>query len=95
MFRVPSDAAVPTFDQTFKVGFFRWLSSSATDRQEWATRRNIAAKLAGANRVARGEQSLAAHHERYVDRRAELEARAAQIRAEISAQVRSRPGRGR
>lgn len=53
MFRVPSDADTPTFDQTFKVGFWRWLTSSGTDRKEWGRRRNAAAKLARANQDAR------------------------------------------
>ncbi|MFC7534591.1 hypothetical protein [Actinoplanes sp. GCM10030250] len=49
MFRVPADPASPTFDETFRVGFGRWLASSASDRHEWMRRRNAAAKLAGRN----------------------------------------------
>lgn len=42
MFRVPNSADNPTYDDTFKVGFWRWLTSSAADRKEWARRRNAA-----------------------------------------------------
>lgn len=40
--RVPTDPDNPTYDQTFKVGFWRWLTSSASERKEWARRRNAA-----------------------------------------------------
>jgi len=53
MFRVPASADAPTFDHTFKVGFFRWLSSNGTERIEWARRRNQAAQLARLNQNAR------------------------------------------
>jgi hypothetical protein len=46
VFRVPSDPTRPTFDQTFNVGFWRWLTSSKADRAEWERRRNEAAELA-------------------------------------------------
>ncbi|WP_326564543.1 hypothetical protein [Micromonospora peucetia] len=52
MFRVPSDPARPTFDHTFKVGFFQWLTSNKTNRQEWQRRRNAAAQTARENQVA-------------------------------------------
>lgn len=42
MFRVPSDRDAPTFDDTFKIGFFRWLVSKSADRKEWTRRRNAA-----------------------------------------------------
>lgn len=53
MFRVPASADAPTFDHTFKVGFFRWLSSNGTERIEWARRRNAAARLAKFNQDKR------------------------------------------
>jgi hypothetical protein len=53
MFRVPTNPDNPTFDNTFKVGFVRWLTSSKTDRGEWARRRNAAAKTAETNQNAR------------------------------------------
>jgi hypothetical protein len=52
MFRVPTDPTHPSFDQTFKVGFFRWLRSSKVDRLEWRRRRNAAAELAGEHQRA-------------------------------------------
>ena len=62
MFRVPLNAARPTFDETVKVGVFNWLTSSRADRQEWARRRNAAAKAARVNQNARAaaviEQSM-------------------------------------
>lgn len=56
MFRVPSNPDSPTFDDTFKVSFGRWLTSKKTDRHEWARRRNAAAKLAAQNQVARAAE---------------------------------------
>lgn len=53
MFRVPRDPNSPTFDDTFKVSFWRWLTSSAADRKEWMRRRNAAAKVAMRNQEAR------------------------------------------
>ena len=53
MFRVPVDGDNPTFDDTFKVGFGKWLTSSAAERKEWARRRNAAARLARTNQLAR------------------------------------------
>jgi hypothetical protein len=65
MLRVPVNAARPTFDETVKVGFFSWLTSSRADRQEWARRRNAAAKAARVNQNARAaaviEQSMIGH----------------------------------
>lgn len=87
MFRVPSDAAAPSFDQTFKVGFMQWMTSSKADRDEWAMRRNIAARLAQANQSKHIDESVAAHREQHETRRAELVAQAAQIRAEIRAKL--------
>lgn len=56
MFRVPSDPQHPTFDQTFNVGFWRWLLSKKHDRVEWARRRNTAAQLARINQNERARQ---------------------------------------
>lgn len=56
MFRVPIDQSTPTFDSTFKVSFWRWLTSKAVDRKEWMRRRNEAARLAGRNAVARAKE---------------------------------------
>ncbi|GAA3765610.1 hypothetical protein [Micromonospora maritima] len=52
MFRVPSDPNRPTFDHTFQVGFFRWLTSKKPERLEWQRRRNAAAGVARQNQVA-------------------------------------------
>jgi len=53
MFRVPTDPDRPTFDQTTKVSFWQWFTSSKPDRKEWQRRRNAGAKLAAANQKAR------------------------------------------
>jgi len=53
MFRVPQDSERPTFDHTFKVGFFRWLTSKGVDRVEWMRRRRIAAERARLNQNTR------------------------------------------
>jgi len=55
MFRVPSDPHNPSFDATFKVGFWHWLFSKKQDRVEWARRRNAAAKLAQRNQAERAK----------------------------------------
>lgn len=46
MFRVPVDADRPTFDHTFKVSFWGWLTSKGPVRREWMRRRTAAARLA-------------------------------------------------
>ncbi|MEU1761686.1 hypothetical protein [Micromonospora sp. NPDC005652] len=56
MFRVPTDPATPTFDHTFKVSFWQWLTSKKPERVEWMRRRNAAAKVAMHNQNARAEQ---------------------------------------
>ncbi len=56
MFRVPRSADHPTFDDAEKIGFGRWLTSSAVDRREWMRRRNAAAQLAAANQRARATE---------------------------------------
>lgn len=53
MFRVPVSGEMPTFDQTFKVGFWRWLTSKAPERKEWMRRRTAAARTAGRNQQQR------------------------------------------
>lgn len=53
MFRVPTDAEQPTFDQTTKIGFWRWFTSRKAERIEWARRRNAAAQLAQRNQEQR------------------------------------------
>jgi hypothetical protein len=83
MFRVPSDADAPSFDQTFKVGFMGWLTSSAADRREWQVRRQIATRL-------QADQAKARRDAKYQPQLAELRARSAEIRAEIAAQIRGR-----
>ena len=55
MFRVPVDGDNPTFDDTFKVGFGKWLTSSAAERKEWARRRNAAARLAASRQRQRAD----------------------------------------
>lgn len=55
MFRVPQDPEKPSFDQTFKVGFVRWLKSSKPERKEWMRRRNAASAVAAANQQARAQ----------------------------------------
>jgi len=56
MFRVPANAEMPTFDHTFKVGFWRWLVSKSHEREEWMRRRNAAAKLAKQNQNQRAAE---------------------------------------
>lgn len=46
--RVPADPQNPTFDNTIKVSFGRWFTSSAADRREWTRRRKAATKVANA-----------------------------------------------
>lgn len=59
MFRVPNNPDQPTFDDTFKVGFWRWLISSAADRKEWARRRNAAVSTMTTSRYLEGKQAAA------------------------------------
>jgi hypothetical protein len=79
--RVPSSADNPTYDETFKVGFWRWLTSSKADRVEWARRRNAATVAAGDARVERvrerGEQKMQAARDEYDQKQAELAERRA------------------
>lgn len=90
MFRVPSNAEVPTFDETFKVGFWRWFTSKKAERHEWMTRRNIAARLAAENQRARTKQAIADRQERFEHGMASMQVRAGQLRAELRAARRAR-----
>lgn len=56
MFRVPMYRDEPTFDRSFKVTFWQWLRSSASQRDDWRQRRDAAARLAAYNQRLRGEQ---------------------------------------
>jgi len=57
MFRVPNSAEAPTFDATTTISFWRWLTSSRAERDEWMRRRNVASKLALQNQAERGNQA--------------------------------------
>ena len=58
MFRVPVDPQSPTFNQTFKVGFLRWLTSNAPERKEWMRRRTAAAWVAQHNQQQQINQTI-------------------------------------
>jgi hypothetical protein len=53
MFRVPVSGEEPTFDDTFKISFWRWLTSKSAERREWFNRRRAGSKLAAANQIKR------------------------------------------
>jgi hypothetical protein len=59
MFRVPVDAADPTFDQVARVSLRRWLTASKAERTEWRRRRNVAAAVAKADKVQRAGEASA------------------------------------
>jgi hypothetical protein len=65
MFRVPIDSAESTFDDTFKVSFWRWLTSRKPERVEWMRRRNAAAEKAREGQNARGRAAIDAWAERH------------------------------
>ncbi len=88
--RVPVSAEHPSFDYTTKIGFWRWLTSSAADRKEWARRRNAAAKTAQGNQQQRAEDHNARRQAELKGRRVELDARADEIKAEIKRQWKER-----
>lgn len=69
MLRVPVNPDRPTFDETFKVGFFRWLTSKKTERKEWARRRNAAAKIARDNQLAKQHEARAETKQRLAERK--------------------------
>lgn len=91
MFRVPANPDNPTFNNTIKIGLWRWLTSSAADRKEWARRRNVAAKTAQANQLNRQQIRGDERSAELRKQRAELHAREDQIKAEIKDQWRKRP----
>jgi hypothetical protein len=74
MFRVPRDPNAPTFDETFKVGFWRWLGSKAKDRHEWRRRRDLAAKVAERNQVAQADEWQAEFQQRRAEAKQAREA---------------------
>lgn len=53
MFRVPRSPISPTFDDTFTVSFWQWLTSTKAERADWAARRNCAARTAQLNQERR------------------------------------------
>lgn len=57
MFRVPTNPVFPTFDETEKISFRRWLTSKAEERKEWARRRNLAARTAQRNQDRKKQSS--------------------------------------
>ncbi len=59
MFRVPIDAAEPSFDRTVKVSLRRWWTASQAERAEWARRRQVAAEVAQGGQLARTDTVLA------------------------------------
>jgi hypothetical protein len=40
--RVPANPDHPTYDHTFRVGFWQWFTSSTAQRKEWARRKRAA-----------------------------------------------------
>lgn len=52
MFRVPINPEFPSFDETEKIGFARWLFSTRAERKEWIRLRTDAAKRAQRNQEA-------------------------------------------
>lgn len=52
MFRVPVDPHRPSYDSTFTVTFWQWLTSHKAQRMEWVRRRKIAWRLAQEQPVA-------------------------------------------
>lgn len=75
--RVPSDPNNPTYDSTFNVGFWRWLTSSKDERKEWARRRNAAIPTSGSIRKLKQADEWAGRKqdEKDVQRRARREHR--------------------
>lgn len=49
MFRVPNDFVNPTFDDTRKISFWKWLTSNAYQRHIWRSLRDHATKTAQQN----------------------------------------------
>lgn len=67
MFRVPTSADNPTFDDTFKVSFWKWLGSKKHDRGEWMRRRNAGAKFAERNQIQRQKEARDAARAQWAD----------------------------
>jgi hypothetical protein len=67
--RVPTDPTNPTYDQTFTVGFWRWLTSSAAERKEWARRRNAATPTSRSMRKLNQAEQWAARKQAEQDTR--------------------------
>jgi hypothetical protein len=53
LLRVPASAEHPSFDQLERVTFWRWLTSSKSDRLEWTRRRKLALDPFNARLAAR------------------------------------------
>jgi hypothetical protein len=51
--RVPVSSLNPTFDDTVKVGFWRWLTSTKQERRMWRWLRDRAAETARDNQRRR------------------------------------------
>jgi hypothetical protein len=75
MFRVPTSAENPTFDDTFDVSFWRWLTSKKDERVEWTRRRIAAIPTGGTMRKLEAKRVHA--EEMAAAKRAEREARRA------------------
>ncbi len=60
MFKVPSDPDNPSYDDTFTVSFWRWLTSSKADRGEWRRRKNAAIHTSSSVRFTRNQAEHAA-----------------------------------
>lgn len=58
VFRVPTDPNNPTYDSTYKVSFWEWLTSTKRERQLWRIRRDAAARLAARNQQRRWNDRL-------------------------------------
>lgn len=57
--RVPSDPDNPSYDHTFRVGFWRWFTSKSHERKEWTRRRNAAIHTSGSIRYLKGKEDQA------------------------------------
>lgn len=59
MFKVPVDPHSPTYDSTFTVGFWQWLTSSKAERMEWRRRKNLAIPTSPSLRKIREREQAA------------------------------------
>lgn len=64
MFRVPKDLVWPTFDDVAKISFWRWLTSSKSERIQWKSLRNRAAMNAKINQDAKARDWVNRQRER-------------------------------